>query len=110
MPANPTKIRFRRKMWARDALVPDIPSTRSRVGATAHRGALVRRPIGRRILACRWVAVEGGRLECRWSIEVVDGSSREEPKSSLWVRRPPPRYQTISNAARLSERWDELEA
>jgi hypothetical protein len=106
--ANPTKSRFRRKTWARNALVPDIPSTRSRVGATAPRGALVR-PIGRRILVCRWVAVEGGRLECRWSIEVVDGSSREEPKSSLWVRRPSPRRQTISNVA-ISEQWGELEA
>jgi hypothetical protein len=84
MTANPTKSRFRRKTLAWDALAPGIRSTRSRVAATAHRGAVVRRPI----LVCRWIAVEGGRLECRWSIEVIDGSSREEPKSRLSIGRP----------------------
>jgi hypothetical protein len=85
MSANPT-IRFRRKALARDALVPGVPSTRWGAGAAARRGAVVRGPIGRPILICRWVAVEGGRLECRWSIEVIDGSSIEERKSSWWVR------------------------
>jgi hypothetical protein len=84
--ANPTKIRFRRKALVRDALVHGAPSPRSDIGATVRAGAAVRRPIGRAILVCRWVAVEGGRLECRWSIEDIDGSSIEEPKGSLWVR------------------------
>jgi hypothetical protein len=87
MPANPTKIRFRRQALARVAPVHGVPSTRSTVGATARREAVVRRPIGRPILVCRWVAVEGGRLECRWSVEAGDGSSIEEPEGSWWVHR-----------------------
>jgi hypothetical protein len=85
MIANTTRNRFWRKTLAWEAPFPGVLSTRSRVGATARRGAAVRHPIGRPILVCRWVAVDGGRLECRWSIEVIEGSSIEEPKSILWV-------------------------
>jgi hypothetical protein len=84
--ANLTKIRFRRQVSKRVVPVHGVASTYSNVGATARRGAVVRRLTGRPILVCRWVAVEGGRLECRWSIEVGDGSSIEEPKVGLWVR------------------------
>jgi hypothetical protein len=84
--ADSSKIRFRRRTLVRDALVSGVPPTRSRVGATAHRGVVVGRPIGRQILVCRWVAVEGGRLECRWSSEDIDGSPIQEPESSLWAR------------------------
>jgi hypothetical protein len=86
--ANPTKNRFRRKALAWDALESGIRSTCSNVGAAAARGVGARRQIGRPILVCRWVAVDG-RLECRWSIEVRDGCSIEEPQSSLWsIGRP----------------------
>jgi hypothetical protein len=78
MSANPTNNRFRRKALPRESLDAGIPSTRSTVRASARRGAVVRRQIGRPILVCRWVAVDGG-LECRWSIEVSDGSPLEEP-------------------------------
>jgi hypothetical protein len=84
--ANPTKIRFRRKALVRDVLLHGVPSPRPDIGATMRAGVVVRRPVGRAILVCRWVAVEGGRLECRWSADDIDGSSLEEPKSSLWVR------------------------
>lgn len=82
--ANQTKIRFRPQVLARG----DTGSTSScsNVGAIARRGAVVRRRIGCPILVCQWVAV-GGQLECRWSIEISDGSPLEEPKSSRWVHR-----------------------
>jgi hypothetical protein len=79
MSANPTRIRFRRKVLSRDSADAGISSTCFNVAAAARRGAL--RQLGRPILVCRWVAVDG-RLECRWSIEVSEGSSLEEPKSS----------------------------
>ena len=35
----------------------------------------------RRILVCRWQpAAGGGRLECRWSIELVESSPTDEPQ------------------------------
>jgi hypothetical protein len=35
----------------------------------------------RRILVCRWQpAVGGGRLECRWSIELVESGPTDEPQ------------------------------
>jgi hypothetical protein len=79
MTANLTRNRFWRKTLAREAPFPGVLWTRCRVGATARRGAAVRHLIGRPIVVCRWVAVDGGRLECRWSIEVIEGSSIEEP-------------------------------
>jgi hypothetical protein len=69
MSANPTEIRFRRAALARDLLDTPIRSSCSDVGAIARRGAVVRRQMGRPILVCRWVAVDG-QLECRWRIEM----------------------------------------
>jgi hypothetical protein len=107
MSANPVKIRFRTQGVVREPLDTGIPSTCFNVGAAARRGAVVQRQIGRPILVCRWVAVDGGRLECRWSIEVSDGSSIEERKSTWWVpHRPVRRCQTMSMPADV---WDELE-
>ena len=41
----------------------------------------------RRILVCRWQpAVGGGRLECRWSIELVDATPLEEPQRRSTTR------------------------
>jgi hypothetical protein len=35
----------------------------------------------RRILVCRWQpAAGGGRLECRWSIELVDATAADGPR------------------------------
>jgi hypothetical protein len=35
----------------------------------------------RRILVCRWQpAMGGGRLECRWSIELVEATPADEPQ------------------------------
>jgi hypothetical protein len=35
----------------------------------------------RRILVCRWQPTAGGgRLECRWSIELVDAAPAEDPR------------------------------
>jgi hypothetical protein len=84
--ANPTKIRFRRKALARAPLDTGIPSSYSDAGAVAGRGVVVRHQIGRPILVCRWVIVDG-RLECGWSVEISEGSQLEEPKSSRWVHR-----------------------
>src|SRR5258707_8662996 len=45
--------------------------------------------IQRRILVCRWQPVtDGGRLECRWSIELVDATTGEEPQRR-WTIAPP---------------------
>ena len=39
------------------------------------------RRIQRRILVCRWQpAADGGQLECRWSIELVDATPTDEPQ------------------------------
>jgi hypothetical protein len=43
----------------------------------------------RRILVCRWQPATGdGRLECRWSIELVDATPAEEPQRR-WTIAPP---------------------
>jgi hypothetical protein len=37
--------------------------------------------IQRRILVCRWQPVtDGGRLECRWSIELIDATTGKSRK------------------------------
>lgn len=42
----------------------------------------------RRILVCRWQpAVGGGRLECRWSIELVESTPADEPQRR-WAIAP----------------------
>ena len=43
-----------------------------------------RRPTGRRrspqpVLACHWIFVDEGRLECRWGVESFDETLVEEP-------------------------------
>ena len=43
-----------------------------------------RRPTGQRrspqpVLACHWIFVDDGRLECRWTAECLDERSAEEP-------------------------------
>src|ERR1700730_18018262 len=43
-----------------------------------------RRPTGQRrspqpVLACHWIFVDEGRLECRWGVESFDETSVEEP-------------------------------
>jgi hypothetical protein len=43
----------------------------------------------RRILVCRWQpAVGGGRLECRWSIELVESSPTDEPQRRRTIGPP----------------------
>jgi hypothetical protein len=43
-----------------------------------------RRPAGQRrspqpVLACHWIFVDDGRLECHWAVESFDATSAEEP-------------------------------
>jgi hypothetical protein len=43
-----------------------------------------RRPMGQRrspqpVLACHWIFVDDGRLECHWAVERLDERSAEEP-------------------------------
>jgi hypothetical protein len=45
-----------------------------------------RRPTGQcrspqPVLACRWIFVDDGRLECHWAVESFDETSAEEPGS-----------------------------
>ncbi len=85
--ANPTRIQFLPRAPAGAALAGGAPAIGANAGAAARRGVMVRRPTGRPVLACRWIAVAGGRLECRWIIEFGDDPSIEEPKGSWRGRR-----------------------
>jgi hypothetical protein len=80
---NPTgTLQFRSRAPAR-AAPAGVPATRVNASAVTRRGAMVRRETGRPVLACRWVAVAGGRLECHWTVEFDDTTSADEPKGNL---------------------------
>jgi hypothetical protein len=87
MLAKPARIQFRPRPPAAVALVDRIPAVRAGGDAVAHRGAGVRRLTRRPVLACHWIAVAGGGLECIWGIESGDGASPEEPNSGGRGRR-----------------------
>jgi hypothetical protein len=58
-----------------------VPSNDNRLGT---RRADARLRSEQRILVCRWrSAAAGGRLECRWSRELVDAMPAEEPQRQL---------------------------
>ena len=84
--ANPNRIQFGPRMPAGAALA-DVAAMRFNVGTVARCGAMVRPLTGRPVLACRWVAVAGGRLECRWTIELGGGTSIEGPEGRWQSRR-----------------------
>jgi hypothetical protein len=86
--ANPTRIlQFRTRSLTGTAWAGGVPAMRVHAGADVRRDAPVRRLTARPVLACRWVAVARGRLECHWGIEVDDGASVGEPKGNWQKRR-----------------------
>lgn len=85
--AKPTRTQFRFRTLAGAPRANGVQAMRGNAAAATRRGATVHRLTGRPVLACRWVAVAGGRLECRWRIQSDDGASAEEPKGSWHVSR-----------------------
>jgi hypothetical protein len=67
---------------SRRAAVSPVAPAHSNDNWIAARGASAVRPV----LACRWRPVGGGRLECRWHIEMADGPATEEPDGRWSIR------------------------
>jgi hypothetical protein len=56
----------------------------------------------RPVLACRWIEVAGGRLECRWAAERSGATSPEEPQSRRMASRGRPVVGVVDRSRTLA--------
>src|ERR1700720_3085645 len=72
---GPREAMFSKDMFSRDIHSNDnLPGFRRPAAAGKRRSPTP-------ALACHWVLTEANQLECRWSVEDMDGKCAEEPDS-----------------------------